>query len=121
MSGIHYLTWANLEVKMMNKRLPSKYLTVVFGLSGFLLAWIILKIRGSDTITPFYYYLQGLLASLTFFLWGCIGVLWIIRREAPQFIPLRGRPAVILGSILVALSWSVALYAIYLTLTGSLG
>jgi uncharacterized membrane protein YozB (DUF420 family) len=51
-----------------------------------------------------------------FFLWGLAGYIAAKRREFPQFLIIKGKPAVIMGSILAITCWGFASYAIYILL-----
>lgn len=57
--------------------------------------------------------IQGLCIAVGFFFWGCLGMIMIIRKEVPQIIMIKGKPAVILGLIFTVSSFGVTLYALY--------
>jgi predicted small integral membrane protein len=64
--------------------------------------------------SPFEDIVNYLVTILMFLGMGFTGMLWAVRREAPQGIMLKGRPAVIVGLTLCILSWFFALYALLL-------
>ena len=84
-----------------------------FALVSFLPVIVSLFILPKFTDNPIW---DLLCIALCFFFIGCIGVISAIRRELPQFIPLLGRSALLMGIFLAVTSWSIALYAIYLML-----
>ncbi|MCP4140543.1 MAG: hypothetical protein GY755_09680 [Chloroflexi bacterium] len=45
---------------------------------------------------------------LGFFLWGCTGYIWFYRKIAYQAITVRGKPAQVLGVIMMG-SWVIAI------------
>ena len=53
--------------------------------------------------------LQNTLSCITFFLWGCVGLPMIIRKEMPWFVTMRGWAAVVQGIILVSIGWGTAM------------
>ena len=58
-------------------------------------------------------YITGFMAAIAAFLWGCIGLSWAVRQEAPQFfIFVNGKPAVVLGVALMLGWWGIAIAAI---------
>ena len=52
---------------------------------------------------------QAILSGLVFFLWGCMGLPMIIRKEVPWFVINHGWLAVVQGTILLIIFWGVAL------------
>jgi len=48
---------------------------------------------------------ENILILSTIFLWGCIGIPIIVRKESPGLITLYGWPAILNGVIIVLLSW----------------
>ena len=56
--------------------------------------------------------LSMLVAITILLLWGCIGLLWIIRKESPQLVNVHGVPAVIMGILLLSFSWGMAVYLV---------
>jgi hypothetical protein len=102
-------------MRMKVNKLSTNTLTLICGLTGFIILWVGLRVRENGPGTEVTYYTEMLLLVLGFYIWGWMGVVWAVRRDAPQFIRVRGRSAVIVGLILVISAWSIALYAFYLT------
>lgn len=62
-----------------------------------------------------YYAREGfrfLLLGITFFLWGCSGLVIVIRKESPPPWPATGLAAVIQGLILILSTWSITVLSI---------
>lgn len=83
-------------------------------MSGYLVMYlgVIINERGSDTELE--YFFERMFFILGLIIWGCTGLVWMIRKEAPQAIPVKGRLAVILGISLFISTWSMAVYGIFL-------
>ena len=98
----------------MFRKISTTSLSLCFILSSFGLLWLwtLLKPRLlglAPTIEP-------LVVFLFFFLGGCTGLVWFIRKEALQIIPLRGKSAQFLGAILLLSGWGLAVYTIWWSL-----
>ena len=53
-------------------------------------------------------------AFIMFFLFGCAGIVGIIRQEFRQIIPIKGKTAQVIGFVIWIFSWAMALYVLYL-------
>ncbi len=51
--------------------------------------------------------------ALAFFISGLTGIVYIIRREFPQVVILKGTLAVIFGMFITVLGWGIAMYSLY--------
>lgn len=52
---------------------------------------------------------QNILSCITFFLWGCVGLPMIVRKEVPWLVTVRGWVAVVEGVILLLIGWVIAI------------
>jgi len=97
----------------MFRKISTTALTLIFTLSGIGLLWLWMQLKpkllGLSSI------LEPLVIFLFFFLGGCTGLVWFIRKEALQVIPLRGTSAQVLGMTLLIVGWGFAIYTIWLT------
>ena len=81
--------------------------SVIFGLGVLLAAIFWISGRPENRI------IATLEVSLSFFLWGFIGLLFIARKEAPfLFGKIKGLPAILFGIFLTIILWSTAFAAI---------
>ncbi len=102
---------------MRIQKLPTDLLTLLISLTSILIGWLgILALKNGLIGVEFEGAFRGLISILVFFLWGCIGLLWLRRREMPGFMPRRQMLAVLIGIILLASTWCLAAYAIIYTL-----
>ncbi len=63
-------------------------------------------------------FITGFVAAIAAFLWGCIGLSWALRQEAPQLlIFVKGKPAVVIGVALMLGWWGIAIAAIARSVT----
>jgi hypothetical protein len=97
--------------------LSTNTLTLICTLVGFLILWVGSLIKERGTGSEFEFYVEGVLLVLGFFLWGCTGLVWMVRKEAPQIVPVKGKPALVMGLMLVIFTWSIALYGIFVTVS----
>jgi hypothetical protein len=98
---------------MRNKKLSTNALTVIFCVPILLILWAWSLIRNSLAGSEFQFIIDSGLLLIAFFLTGCCGVVWTIRKEAPQLFMLKGKPAVIMGITFVVFSFSLILLTIY--------
>ena len=101
---------------MKKKFTSTQALSMVTITAGFLILSIGALLKKIGTGSKLELFAEGIIVVTAFFIWGCTGIVWIVRREAPQGIILRGKPAVILGLILVISSWGISLYGLYLVI-----
>lgn len=94
----------------MVRKLSTRTLTLIFGLLAFGLLWLWMQLEpkflGLSSI------MDPLVVFLFFFLSGCTGLVWYIRKEAFQGIRLRGRSAQVLGLIVLIWGWGLAILAV---------
>jgi len=99
----------------MKKTFSTNSLTLLTILIAIAIAYLGIQVREYGFIAePYIYMFNTLLIFAVFFLLGCTGALWVIRKEAPQIIQLRGKSAVIFGLVMMIGSWIIAMYALIL-------
>ena len=77
----------------------------ILSLSGFLILYISSLLRD-------YVFLGGYVGALAFFIWGCLGLFWAYRRQVPQIVTVKGKPAFIIGIFMMIVSWLLAIYSL---------
>ena len=97
----------------MIHKISTRALTLYFILSAYALGllWVQLKpklLGLSPIVNP-------LIVFLFCFLHGCTGLVWFIRKEAAQLIPLRGVSAQVLGLVLLIVGWGLAILTLWVT------
>lgn len=98
------------DVIMFSKKLSTNKLTIILWLPGFLLAVLWAYIKDGNSIYIFDY----IVAFLLFSGMGLVGILWFVRKEAPQGTTLKGKPAMVIGATLAVISFFFAVYTLYL-------
>jgi uncharacterized protein YacL len=99
---------------MPRRKLSTNVIAILLGSSSAIIGVIWAKLRESFLDISYINIIDGLVTFMIFFLFGIFGLICAIRKEMPQgWIMLKGRPAVILGSLLAIVSWFLALYALY--------
>ena len=95
----------------MFRKVSTSALTLCFALLGFgiPLLWTFLKPK-LPGIAPI---VDPWVIFFFFFSAGCTGLLWLIRKEAPQVITLRGGSAQVLGATLLIAGWGLAIYTLW--------
>lgn len=95
---------------MFSKKLSTNKLTIILWLPGFLLAVLWAYIKDGNSIYIFDY----VVAFLLFSGMGLVGILWFVRKVAPQGTTLKGKPAMVIGATLAVISCFFAVYTLYL-------
>lgn len=98
------------KVLLIESRLPGS-LQGYFALAGVIPIAVALFVLPKLPATEI---LELLCIALFFFFGGCVGAISATRKELPQFIPLTGRPAFILGTLLAIIGWGGVLYTFYI-------
>ena len=107
----------DLVLEMRIQRLPTDLLTLFISLASLIIGWFgILALKIGLVAAEYQQIFRGIISILVFFLWGCIGLLWVRRREVPRFMSMRAAFAILIGLILLASTWCMAAYAIVYTL-----
>lgn len=106
---------------MSKRRMSTNMLAIVLGVPGLIIALIWARFKNTHPGFPYQYVGDTLSVFLLFSLWGILGIICAIRKEFPQVIVVKGKPAVILGLIFAAGSWFWALYALYLFIRHAMG
>jgi hypothetical protein len=100
---------------MTKEKISTNILTIGFGGAGFILAGLlpIISKFTNDTFPGVSIDLiNSIFAACALFLLGCVGIIWVIRQEAPQIILMKGRSATLLGWLVALIFWGLALYKI---------
>jgi hypothetical protein len=95
----------------MNKANVMKW-SFYLSISGFLIlyVWVLLKEHVFNNSLSLLF--DGYILALAFFIWGCLGLFWAYRRQVPQVITVKGKPAYIIGMVTMIGCWSIALYSL---------
>jgi hypothetical protein len=60
----------------------------------------------------FYPFLDYYVLALAFFIWGYLGLFWAYRRQVPQVVMVKGKPAFIIGMFMMIGCWSLSIYSL---------
>lgn len=93
----------------MNKANVQKW-SFALSLSGLLIPflWSLLKeyVFNGET----YKFIDGYIFTLACCIWGYLGLFWAYRRQVPQIVVVKGKPAFMMGMFMMIVGWSLALY-----------
>jgi hypothetical protein len=99
---------------MPRRKFSTNKIFLVLGIPDFILAVIWAKCKEVFPNMAYSQVIDGVVIFLFFLILGILGLISAIRKEMPQGgVMLKGSPAVILGSILTIVSWSLALVALF--------
>lgn len=102
-------------IKLYMRKASLMKWTVILSLSGLLIPylWSLLKeyVFSGET----YKFVDGYIVALAFFIWGYLGLFWAYRRQVPQIVMVKGKPAFIMGTIMMIVGWSLALYSVIIS------
>ena len=84
----------------------------ILSLSGFLILYIWSLLRDYVFTGEVYAFLGGYVVTLAFFIWGCLGLFWAYRRQVPQIVTVKGKPALMIGIFMMIVSWLLAIYSL---------
>jgi uncharacterized RDD family membrane protein YckC len=99
---------------MSRRKLSTNTIFLIIGIPDFIMAVIWAKFKETFPTMLYSRIIDGVVIFLFFLVFGILGCICVMRKEMPQGgVMLKGRPAVILGSILAIVSWFLALFALY--------
>ena len=80
----------------------------VLSISGIaiLMLWMFLKRYVFKIDTKIF--VDSYALALAFFIWGLLGLFWAQRRQVPQIITVRGKPAFIMGLFMMIGCWIIS-------------
>lgn len=93
----------------MNKANVQKWsFTLSLSALSILFLWSLIKeyIFNGET----YKFIDGYIFTLACCIWGYLGLFWAYRRQVPQIVVVKGKPAFMLGVFMMIVGWSLALY-----------
>ena len=93
----------------MNKANVQKW-SFVLGLAPLLLMYFWTLFREHVFVNQRYEFLDSFIGSLWFLVWGFLGFFWAYRRQVPQVITVKGKPAYIMGMFMMLGSFSISAY-----------
>ena len=93
----------------MNKANVQKW-SFVLGLTPLLFLFFWSLFREHIFSNTSYNFLDNFVGSLGYLVWGFLGFFWVYRKQVPQFVTVRGRPAVIMGSFMMLVCWYVSIH-----------
>ena len=100
--------------KLQLKRIPTTWLGFIVFVPGLTVAFIWGWVRTKMLVDHSKLVLDAIVGTVVMFLWGWLGVISITRREIPQLITIRGRPAILLGLAITIIFWGLGLYSLIL-------
>lgn len=95
----------------MNKANVMKW-SFYLSISGFLILYLWSLLKEYVFISETYRFLDGYVVALGFFIWGCLGLFWAYRRQVPQIVMVKGKPAYIIGMFMMIGCWSLVIYSL---------
>ena len=104
--GLGKISLAKLYMNKANIRRWS----AVLGLFPFLVMYPWSLFREHVFSNEAYNFLDSFIGSVGFLVWGFLGFFWTYRKQVPQIILVKGKPAFILGIFMMIGSCSVSLY-----------
>jgi hypothetical protein len=94
----------------------TQQLSALLIFTGFIILSIGAIIRKISGGSDFEVFVEGFILVIGIFVWGCTGIVWIMQKEVPQFVPVRGKGAVLLGYLMIISCWGMAIYGLLLIL-----
>ena len=101
----------------MNKANVMKW-SFYLSISGFLILYLWSLLKEYVLINEVYEFLDGYVVALGFFIWGWLGLFWAYRRQVPQIVMVKGKPAYIIGMFMMVGCWSLAIYSLIIGTRG---
>ncbi len=105
----------NLE-NQKHHRIPTIWLSGIFVLLFLVILVVYFGIRNLYFYHAPVNWLDYLILALAFFTIGLTGVVYIVRREFPQVVIMKGTAAVIFGMFITVIGWGIAIYSLYAAL-----
>lgn len=93
----------------MNKANVQKW-SFVLGLAPLLFMYLWTLLREYIFINETYKFLDSFIGSLWFLVWSFLGYFWAYRRQVPQVVTVKGKPAYIMGLFMMIGSCSISVY-----------
>lgn len=93
----------------MNKANVGKWSTALF-LYPLLAMYFWTLFRENIFKNELYNFVDSFIGSLSFLVWGFLGYFWMYRRQIPQVVTVKGKPAYIMGIFMMIVSCSVSIY-----------
>ena len=93
----------------MNKANVQKW-SVVLGLAPLMFMYLWTLFREYIFVNITYKFLDSFIVSVGFLAWGLLGYFWAYRRQIPQAITVKGKPAYIIGMFMMIGSCSISVY-----------
>lgn len=95
----------------MNKANVMKW-TFYLSISGFLILYLWSLLKDYIFSGKSYEFFDGFVVALAFLIWGYMGLFWAYRRQVPQVVIVKGKPAYIIGMLIMIVCWSLAIYSL---------
>jgi len=112
---ISKITYFISVILSSSEEMPTRFWAGFFAITWVVIIVIFFFIRENLITLPFPSIIDYIAISFAFFIGGLSGVVCIINREFPIFlIIIRGKVAVIIGLLILMLSWSFCFYLLYL-------
>ena len=93
-------------------RIPTRWLSAIFVALPVLILAVYFGIRDVYYFNRPVNSLDYFILALSFFIGGLTGIVYIVRREFPQVVIMRGTLAVIFGMFITVLGWGIAMYSL---------
>ena len=106
--GLSKISLIKLFMNKANVMKWSFYLSI----TGFLILYLWSLLKEYVFSGNSYDFLDGFVLALGFLIWGCLGLFWADRRQVPQIVTVKGKPAYIIGLLMMMGCWSLAMYSL---------
>jgi hypothetical protein len=100
-------------VRTRLKRIPTLELAGWITASALVLAWLGDITVKRVLVQPYRGIAELIIAATLFFACGWVGVIYILRREFHQLVPIRGRLAVVVGVLVAGVFWMTSLAVLW--------
>lgn len=101
--------------------IPTRWLSSIFVALPVLILAVYFGIRDVYYFSRPVNSLDYFVLALAFFISGLTGIVYIVRKEYPQVVILKGTLAMIFGMFITIFGWGIAMYALYSAIKIMLG
>jgi hypothetical protein len=105
--GLSRISLAKLYMNKANVMRSSFNLSI----SSFIILGIWASIKELFKIDT-YVFFDSYILALASFIWGYLGLFWAYRRQVPQIVTVKGKPAFIIGMSMMIIGWSLTLFSL---------
>ncbi len=98
-------------IKLYMNRANVQRWSLVLGLAPFLILYPWSLFRENVLNNESYKFLDSFMVALGFLVWGFLGLFWAYREQIPQIVTVKGKPALVMGTIMMVISWTISIYS----------